>query len=186
VILEIILPDHQASAHGEDLKERLADRHAATRSVPADLARDEKAISEIEQFLGIDPKILEALQHASPNLQVAVMAVKGPAYVEEYPGPVKLDIGIKTNEEHIEIAPVPGRESMTYATNKDRAAQPRVARESPPRGTQPLAERGESDDDPFIQSAVSPRIGCERDSDAWLHVLLRHRPRSIPQAQESA
>ena len=57
-----------------------------------------------------------------------------------------------------------------------------------PTRRKPTGKRREADDDPFIQSPVSPRFRCERDSDGshGLHVLLRHRPRSIPQAQESA
>jgi hypothetical protein len=188
VILEIILPDHRASAEGEELKDLLAVRNAASRPLPAHVGRDEQAVPEVQEFLGIEANVLEALKHASPNFQVAVMAVKGPAYVEEYLGPVKLDVGIKASEEQIEIASVRRRECLTYATHKDRAAQPRVAWQSRPRSIQPPGNCGEADDNPFIQSPVPPRLRCERDADTAhdFHVLLRHRPLSIPQLQESA
>jgi hypothetical protein len=188
VILKIILPDHQASTHGEHLKLRLAGGSATARSMRTHLDRDEKAVSEIEQFLWIETNVLEALKHASPNFQVAVMAVKGPAYVEEYLRPVKLDSGIKAGEEESEVPAIRCCVSLAKTTHKHHSAKPRVSRQSRPRSSKPTGKRREADYDPFIQAPAPPRFSYERDSDGphGLHVLLRHRPRSIPQGQESA
>ena len=181
-ILEIILPNDQASAHGEDLEERLADGQAASRSMSAQLDGDEKPVSEVENLLGIEAHVLEAFKHLAPNLQVAVMAVEGPRHVEEYIGPVKLDAGIEAGEKEIEVPAIRRRGSLANTTHKDRSTHARVSRQSRPPGCQPTGERREANDNPFIHGPVSPRfVSRKLDSDTG-HVvnrLLRHRPRSI-------
>jgi hypothetical protein len=182
VILKIMLLNHQASAHGEHLKLRLAGGHATARSMRTHLDRDEKAISEIEQFLWIETHVLEALKHASPNFQVAVMAVKRPAYVEEYLRPVKLDSRIKAGEEEIEVPAIRCCVCLAKTTHEQHSAKPRVSRQTRPRSGKPTGKRRDADDDPFIQGSVSPRCGCQRNPNGLYrrgHGLLRHRPPSI-------
>jgi hypothetical protein len=188
-ILEIILPDHQASAQGKELKVRLADGYAATRSMPAQLDRDEKAVSEIEQLLWIEANVLEALKYASPNLQVAVMAVIDRIEVDlpQLAG-VVLDARIKAGEEEVEVPATRRRVTLPKTSQQQHPAEAGVLRKSRPPRRPETRKRREADDDPFIQGPVPPRFRYERDADTahGLDGLLRHRPRSIPQAQESA
>jgi len=97
-ILEIFLADDQASSQDEDLKLRLADEQAASRSMCDHLDGYEKPVTEVEDLLGIEAHVLEAFKHLAPNLQIAVMAVEGPRCVEVYAGPVKFDAGVNGGE----------------------------------------------------------------------------------------
>jgi hypothetical protein len=182
-----MLPDHQASAQGEKLKALLIDGHTASRSMPTPLDGDEPAVSQVEEFLRIEANVLGGFENHSPSLTVAVMTVVVRLEVEGKHR-MKLDAGIQANEEPVEVASIRRRVCPSNTTHEDRSAQPRVSRQSRPRGTQPTTKCREADDDPFIQAPVPPRLRHERDSDTsrGLNDLLRHRPRSIPQAQESA
>jgi hypothetical protein len=71
----VSLPDRQALAQGEQLKEVLADGHAASRSMPAQLGRYEDAVPKVEEFLRVEPNIPERIEQYLPNLTDAVMAV---------------------------------------------------------------------------------------------------------------
>jgi hypothetical protein len=188
-ILKVILPDNQASARGEELIERLADGHAASRSMPVQCDRDENAVSQVEQLLRVEPNVLEALKQVSPNFQVAVMAVIERIDVDlPHLAGVILDARIKAGEEAIEVPAIRRRVTLAKATHQQHSAEARAFRKSRPPGRIETRKRREADDDPFIQAPVPPRLGHERDSDAsyGLGGFLRHRPRSIAQAQESA
>jgi hypothetical protein len=156
-ILEIILPDHQAAAKGEELIVRFADGYSATHSLPAHLGRDEKAVSQVEQFLRVEPDVLEALEQALPNLHVADMPVVERIEVElpRLAGAV-LDARIKAGEDDIEVPAIRRRVSLPNNTHKHHSAQPRVPRQSRPPGKQQTGERREADQDPFIQGPVLP------------------------------
>jgi hypothetical protein len=187
-VLKIIQPDHQASAQRDEVKERMAHWQAASRSMPTHLAGDKKAVSKVEEFLRIKPNIVEAFEPSAPEIQVAGMAVERPTHVEESLGPVKLDVGIKTDADVLEIAAIHRCVLLDHTAHKDRSAQPRVARQSRPNGKPKTCESREANQDPFTQGPVLPRVWHKRDtntSDSF-DVLLRHRSRSIPQAQESA
>jgi hypothetical protein len=186
-ILEIVLPDHQAAAQSEELKEGLAHEHTASRSLRGQLGRHENAVSEVEEFLGLEASV-GGFEQMTPKLPVAVVAVEDRAYVGEHMSHAKLDAGIKADDEHVEVASIQRRKSLSYAANKYRSTEPRVLRQSRPRGTQLTGKPREANKDSFLQRTVPPRLRYERDSDGsrGLHVLLRHRPRSIPQAQGSA
>jgi hypothetical protein len=188
-IHEIMLPHHQATAQGRDLVEPCADGHTAPGSAPAEFGGDEQVVSKVEGFLRVESNVLGDFENQPPSSTEAVVAVVGAARVGEQVGKAKLDAGIKIQNEHVEVASIKSRICLPDTTRKDRAAQPRVAWQSRPRGTQLTGKRREADDDPFTQGPVSPRFASrKRDSDGsrGLDVLLRHRPRSIPQAQESA
>jgi hypothetical protein len=185
-ILEIILPDHQAAAKGEELIVRFADEYSATRSTPAHLGRDEKAVSQVEQFLRVEPDVLEALKQASPNLQVAVMPVVERIEVElpRLAGPV-LDARIKAGEEDIEVPAIRRRVSLPNNTHKHHSAQPRVPRQSRPPDKQQTGERREADQDPFIQGPVLPCcLAYGRESNTLQGIGLQLRQRvAVPQGR---
>jgi hypothetical protein len=186
-ILEIVLLDHQAAAQSDELKEGLAHEHTASRSLRRQFGRDENAVSEVEEFLGVKASV-SGFEQVAPNLPVAVVAVEDRAYVGEHMSHAKLDAGIKADDEYVEVASIQRRKALSYAANKYRSTEPRVLRQSSPRGTQLMGKPREANEHPFFQRTVPPRFRYERDSDTSLGLdgLLRHRPRSIPQAQLSA
>ena len=186
-ILKVIFPDYQSSAEREELKNGLAHGHTASLSLSDHLGRHENAVSAVDEFLGIEPSV-EAAEPLSPKLTVAVMTVEDRACVREHMCRVKLDGGIKAVDEQVEVASIERCVALSDTADEHRSAQSRTARHPRPRCAEQTVEPREVDDDPFIQRPVTPRIRYERDSDGsrGLHVLLRHRPRSIPQAQESA
>jgi hypothetical protein len=165
----------------------LAYQHTASCSLRGQFGRHENAVSEVEEFLWGEASI-GGFEQMTPNFPVALVAVEDRANVGEYMSHVKLDAGIKADDEHIEVASIQRRKSLSYAANKYRSTEPRVLRQSRPRGTQLTGKPREANEDPFFQRTVPPRLRYERDSDAThcLDGFLRHRPRSIPQAQESA
>src|SRR4029453_3255847 len=74
-ILKIILPNDQTPAKSHELKDLLVDGDAASRSMPAHSGRDEQAIPQVEDFLGVEPEVAEGFEHLSPELVETVMAV---------------------------------------------------------------------------------------------------------------
>ena len=187
-IQKINLPDDHASAKSHELKELLVDGDAASRSMPAHLGRDEHLVPQVEDFLGVEPDIVEGLEQLSPELMESVMAVVDGVCIGDTHVGVIFVAGVIASDGHVEVASIRRRVSLPYKADKHRAAQPRVARQPRPRGKQKGDKRGEARQDPIIQGPVLLRFGSERDSDTphGLGLLLRHRPRSIPQAQESA
>jgi hypothetical protein len=185
---EVVLPKRQASAQREELKERLADGHAAPGSMPAQLGRDENAVPVIENFLGVEPNVLKGIEQHSPYLTDAPMTVIGGVWVREQLGGLILDGRIVASHQQVEVSAIRRRVVLANTTREDHAAEARVSRQSRPGRTQPMGKRREADEDSFIQAPVPPRFRYERDSDTsnGLDGLLRHRPRSIPQGQESA
>jgi hypothetical protein len=99
-ILEIVLLDHQAAAQSDELKEGLAHEHTASRSLRGQFGRDENAVSEVEEFLGVKASV-SGFEQVAPNLPVAVAAVEDRAYVGEHMSHAKLDAGIKADDEHV-------------------------------------------------------------------------------------
>jgi hypothetical protein len=184
-IKEVLLPDNQSSAYREEVKAQLVDRDTASRSMPAPPDRDEKAVPEVEKFLRVESNVLDGFEQNSPNLTVAVMAVVDRVEAGRKWNGVNLEVSIKANYLQVEVAPIRRRVSLPYGTREDRSTQARVSGQSAPRGRQPPGERREAHDDPLIQAPARPRFRYERDSHTsdGIHILLRHRPRSIPQGE---
>ena len=164
-ILEIVLPDHQAAAQSQELKEGLAHERTASRSPRGQLCRHENAVSEVEEFLGLEASV-GGFEQMTPKLPVALVAVEDGAYVGEHMSHSKLDAGIQADDEHVEVASIQRRKSLPYAANEYRSTQPRVLRQSRPRGTQLTGKPREANEDPFFQRTVPPRLRYELDSDS--------------------
>jgi hypothetical protein len=148
---------------------------------------DEYAVPEVEDFLGVEPDVGEGFEQLSPELMESVMAVVDGVRVAKshLPRVILVAARVIASEGHVEVASIRRCVSLPRETHKDRSAQPRVARQSHPRGDEPGKKRREADQDSFLQSPVLPCVPCGRESNTshGFGVLLRHRQRSIPQGQ---
>jgi hypothetical protein len=184
---EIVLPHHQASAQSEELKEVLIHGDTASLSLHGQLDRGQNAISEVEELLWGEANV-EGFEELSPKSAVALVAMEDRTDVREGMCRVKLDVGINACDEQFDVASVPRRSCPLSTTHEHRATQAgAVGQPGPPR-QQEAAKRRKANDDPFVHRPMLPRIGYGRDSDTpnHLHVLLRHRPLSIPQEQSKS
>jgi len=92
--------------------------------VSAQLDRDENPVPKVEEFHGIESKVLEAFKHLAPNLTVTVMTVEDRVHVGHHRNGVKFNAGIKTGDEKIEVAPIRRRVCLAKTTHEYRSAQP--------------------------------------------------------------
>jgi hypothetical protein len=104
---------------------------------------------------------------------------------------VPLDLGIKAHKDQSEIPAIHCRISALYKTGEHQPPKPRSRWQPHPGVSEASVGGGKTDEQALIQAAALTRFFTQRtkrDADAapHLHVLLRHRPRSIPQLQESA
>ena len=181
----------QPIARLEDEDVRIADASAAGAFLPVQHRvqdrRNDYVVASVDQLQYLKRDFGERLKESGNELLIRI-ATDVRARVGFVCARVVDDVGIKADAEHIEVASIQRRKSLSCAANKHRSTEPRVLWQSSPRGTQPTGKPREANEDPFFQRTVPPRLRYERDSDGsrGLHVLLRHRPRSIPQAQESA
>src|SRR6266480_544323 len=111
-IRKVPLPKHQAPPQPEELKEGLVHGHATARSMPYVLTRAEKLIAQVEDLDRFSVKVLEGVDQLSPDLLVAVMAVKNRDPSED-PLPVSrgviLDAGVEGQKHDLEVATIYGR-----------------------------------------------------------------------------
>jgi hypothetical protein len=181
----------QPIARLEDEDVRIADASAAGAFLPAQHRvqhrRSDHMVASVDQLQYLVGDLGERISESVSELLVRV-TTDVRARVGFVCARVVDEFGIKVDGEHIEVASIQRRKSLSYAANKHRSTEPRALWQSSQRGTQPTGKPREANEDPFFQRTVPPPLRYERDSDGsrGLHVLLRHRPRSIPQAQDSA
>ena len=170
---------------------RIADASAAGASLPVQHRvqhrRSDHMVASVDHLQYLDRDFGERINE-SANEPLVHIATDVRARVGFVRARVIDEFRVKADEDHIEVASIQRRKSLSYAANKHRSTEPRVLRQSSPRGTQPTGKPREANEDPFFHRTVPPRLRYERDSDGsrGLHVLLRHRPRIIAQLQESA
>src|SRR5206468_10951240 len=99
---EVLLLDHQPPSEVEELKHLPTCGHAAARSVPPQLNRDKKLVSQVEELLGVELEVLECIEPISGVLEVPVMAIENRMLVrsQQVGCGTKFDLGIKDHKVH--------------------------------------------------------------------------------------
>ena len=111
---EILLPDHQPPAQGEDLTDRLLEGDPAVPPVGPQLNSGEHSVAEVDEFLGFEREIRPCFDQALPHVAISVAAAMDPGKVGRQVaanlafGQLELDCRIEAIQEHVEITTVRG------------------------------------------------------------------------------
>ena len=184
---EILLPHHQAPSDLEQLEHRLAYGHAAARSVSPLLSRDEKVVSQVEHLLGIEPEVVEGSEPIPPHPEVSVVAVEDRILVgrDQVGRGAVFGFGSQARKDQVEVPTVGRRVYPPHTAGEQQPPKSRPRRQPHHPVGEQTVKGGNADGQALIQGpalADSLTERREHDSDRAhdLHILLRHRRRSIP------
>ena len=180
-VREVLLPYRQPAPQGEDLEDGLSERGPAGAAMPRVATRGEQPVTEIDDLAELVPEVFYRVEHRLPGSEVAPMAAIHRRKIgrsEASNGELEFDVGVKEEEEKVEIPSIDGLTPLAHDARDDGTAQTGAWRQPRPCRNAYVDQRREPGEDPFIQS---PPPGLARDDERRshpanrVHVLPRHR-----------
>ena len=192
-VQKVLLPHDQAFSKREQLEYVLADRNAATGPVSRLLSRDEDLVSKVKDLFRLPADVLECITPIAPQLVHPTVAVEGCIQIRRHQlaGWPILARGIPAQEDRFVISAVGRSVGLLYAAGDEQSPEPRAWRKAHEAAGKNKRNARKSDRKSLIgrtalTSVVAPRRQRDSDSSQRLHVLLRHRPRSISRVTTAA